>query len=250
MRKYTHPVDAPQQIRWFSLIMGIILITVALSTTPGCSQASSQESEATLDQAVPAEYADQPQLRGEATVVMEVNTAQAGSGTITLKLDGNAAPLSAGNFADLVERGFYDGLTFHRVVKDPEPFVVQGGDPRGNGTGGFMDPETLRPRNIPLEIQVSGEDSPRYNELIDVVNSGVSLSLPHERGALAMARSQSPDSASSQFYIGLAALPNLDGRYAVFGSVVEGMELVDQIEVGDMIQSMTITEGAENLVKP
>jgi peptidyl-prolyl cis-trans isomerase B (cyclophilin B) len=195
-------------------------------------------------------YADRPQLQGKATVVLEIKTAKAGLGLVTLELNGEAAPLTAGQFADLVQGGFYDGLTFHRVVKDPQPFVVQGGDPKGDGTGGAIDPTSLRPRTIPLEILVKEETTPHYNRLLDVVATGTQLALHHERGALAMARSNALDSASSQFYIALSELPTLDGRYAVFGQVTEGMEVVDRIQVGDVIQSAKLIKGANNLIHP
>lgn len=93
-----------------------------------------------------------PRLKGKATVEMIVN-----GSPIIIEVDGDQAPITAGNFIDLVERGVYNGLTFHRVVKQPQPFVVQGGDPLGNGTGGFTDPATKKPRNIPLEIKLKDE---------------------------------------------------------------------------------------------
>ncbi len=140
-------------------------------------------------------------------------------GTITVELYEDKAPITAGNFIDLVERGFYDGLKFHRY----EPgFVIQGGDPAGNGTGGFIDPETKRERRIKLEV---------------------SSDLKHgEAGALAMARSQSPDSASCQFYITLGPAAFLDMNYAVFGRVVDGMDTVKQIRAGDRMTSVKLAE--------
>jgi len=231
------------QRRWLLSLLTLILVILS-----GCSRASGQSS----TDPVLAAYSNRPRLLGKATVVMTVTTARAGTGTVTLELEGNSAPLTAGNFLDLVQRGFYDGLTFHRVVKDPQPFVVQGGDPLGNGTGGFIDPVSLRPRQIPLEIALKQEKTPRYNTLLNVGEnlSPNQLALPHRRGALAMARSQAPDSASSQFYIALADLPALDGRYAVFGYVKEGMNLVDQIAIGDRIESIKIVSGADKLVSP
>ena len=140
-------------------------------------------------------------------------------GSITVELYEEKAPITAGNFIDLVERGFYDGLTFHRY----EPgFVIQGGDPVGNGTGGFIDPETGRERRIKLEI---------------------SSDLKHgEAGALAMARSQNPDSASCQFYITLGPAAFLDMNYAVFGRVIDGMDAVKQIRAGDRMTSVKLAE--------
>ena len=135
---------------------------------------------------------------------------ETGKGTIKFLLYEAEAPVTTANFIGLSERGFYDGLTFHRV----EPgFVIQGGDPLGNGMGGSD-------QKIKLEV---------------------SPALTHgEAGAVAMARSQHPDSASSQFYITLAPTPFLDGNYAVFGRVVEGLDVVRKISVGDRMTKVTI----------
>jgi peptidyl-prolyl cis-trans isomerase B (cyclophilin B) len=136
--------------------------------------------------------------------------------------------------------------------------VAQGGDPQGKnpnfpvsqmGTGGYIDPDTGQRRFIPLEIQLEGEPKPTYNRAMGR-QAGLSVPpvvLKHERGAVAMARSQAPDSASSQFYIALADLEFLDGDYAVFGKVIDGMDKVDTIEEGDRIESARVIEGAENL---
>ncbi|MBP0029410.1 peptidylprolyl isomerase [Roseofilum sp. Guam] len=183
-----------------------------------------------------------PILEGKATVVMTVK-----GSPITISVDGTKAPVTAGNFVDLVERGFYDGLTFHRVVREPQPFVVQGGDPLGNGTGGFIDPATGQERQIPLEITPQEESEPIYSQTFPVAQINKPPELQHTRGAVAMARSQFPDSASSQFYFTLADLSFLDGNYAVFGYVTEGMEGVDAIQQGDRIDSATVTQGLENL---
>jgi cyclophilin family peptidyl-prolyl cis-trans isomerase len=140
-------------------------------------------------------------------------------GAITVELYEDKAPITAGNFIDLVGRGFYDNLTFHRY----EPsFVIQGGDPIGNGTGGFVDPQTGRERRIKLEV---------------------SPELKHgDAGALAMARSQNPDSASCQFYITLGPAAFLDMNYAVFGRVTDGMDAVRQIRAGDRMISVKLAE--------
>jgi peptidyl-prolyl cis-trans isomerase B (cyclophilin B) len=188
-----------------------------------------------------------PRLEGTATVEMTVN-----GSPITIEVDGKNAPITAGNFVDLVDRGVYNGLTFHRVVKDPEPFVAQGGDPKGDGTGGFVDPETKRERNIPLEIKLKDQDEPVYNKSIGrQAGAGAppQVVLPHERGAIAMARSGMPQSASSQFYFALSNLSVLNGDYAVFGYVTNGMDAVDQIQQGDRIDSAKVVSGLENLKK-
>ena len=111
------------------------------------------------------------------------------------------APITCENFQKLVEQGFYDGLTFHRIVDD---FMAQGGDPLGNGTGGS-------------EETIKGE----------FANNGVENAMSHQRGIVSMARSMDPDSASSQFFICYADCTFLDGDYAAFGEVTEGMEVVD-----------------------
>ena len=178
-------------------------------------------------------------LQGQAQVRMETV-----HGTILLEVDGEAAPVTAGNFIDLVRRGTYDGTVFHRVVREPVPFIVQGGDPISAnpktpkeqfGTGSFVDPDSGQVRTIPLEVKLKTESEPRYGRLTTSPSDLLQLQLSHERGALAMARSQAPDSASAQFYIALRPLPELDGRYAVFGRVIEGLEVVDAIQQDDLI---------------
>jgi peptidyl-prolyl cis-trans isomerase B (cyclophilin B) len=131
-------------------------------------------------------------------------------GEIRLEFYPEDAPKTVENFVTLAKKGFYNGLNFHRVVPD---FVVQGGCPKGNGTGG-------------PGYQIKAE----FNK------------QKHVRGTLAMARSQDPDSAGSQFYICYGPTPHLDGNYTVFGRVVSGMEHVDRIKQGDKMTSVTITE--------
>lgn len=124
-------------------------------------------------------------------------------GTIAVELDGDIAPITVTNFLKLAKDGFYDNLTFHRVIKD---FMIQGGDPEGNGTGGSN--ETIK-----------GEFK----------NNGVENSISHKRGVISMARSQNYDSASSQFFIMHKDNTGLDGDYAAFGKVTNGMDVVDKI---------------------
>ena len=184
-------------------------------------------------------------LQGKASVLLSTS-----KGEITLEVNGDSAPLTAGNFVDLVRRGTYDGTMFHRVVREPVPFVVQGGDPQSKdrstltsqlGSGSFIDPETAQARLIPLELKFKGEDAPRYGRVTTNPSELKDLELIHERGSVAMARSQAPDSASAQFYVALRPLPELDGRYAVFGQVTAGIEVVDAIQQGDRIQSAKLT---------
>ncbi len=192
-----------------------------------------------------------PRLEGTATVELMVN-----GEPIRIEIDGTNAPITAGNFVDLVNRGVYNGLSFHRVVREPQPFVVQGGDPQSQdpnfpaqqlGTGSFIDPDTQAPRYIPLEIKPEGEDTLIYSQTFEEAKVNAAPQLSHRRGAVAMARSQAPDSASSQFYITLADLPFLDGSYAVFGYVTEGLEVVDGVQQGDRIESARVIEGLDNL---
>jgi peptidyl-prolyl cis-trans isomerase B (cyclophilin B) len=195
---------------------------------------------------------DLPRLEGKATVVLTVK-----GSPITIEVDGTNAPITAGNFVDLVQKGVYDGLAFHRVVREPQPFVVQGGDPQSKdpkvsadslGTGSYIDPKTGNARYIPLEVKAKGSDTPTYNKPFDATAQPVIL--PHKQGAVAMARSQSPDSASAQFYFALADLAFLDGNYAVFGNVTQGFDVVNKIQQGDRIESAKVTQGAENLKTP
>ena len=124
-----------------------------------------------------------------------------GYGTIKLELDADVAPVTVANFAKLAGDGFYNGLTFHRIISG---FMVQGGDPNGNGTGGSSE-------------KIVGEFS----------ENGHHYSISHVRGTISMARSQAYNSASSQFFIMQADTPSLDGQYAAFGHVTEGMDVVD-----------------------
>ena len=122
---------------------------------------------------------------------------------IKIELDEKAAPITVANFKKLVSEGFYDGLTFHRVIPG---FMIQGGDPQGTGMGGSKE-------HIKGEFAANGVNNP----------------LKHTRGVISMARAMDPDSASSQFFIMHQDAPHLDGSYAAFGKVVEGIEAVDEI---------------------
>lgn len=124
-------------------------------------------------------------------------------GIIKVELDHEHAPVTAANFEKLVKKGFYDGLTFHRIIPG---FMIQGGDPLGNGMGGSDE-------EIVGEFAANGHPNP----------------IKHVRGTISMARAQDPNSASSQFFIMHADAPYLDGQYAGFGHVVEGMDIVDRI---------------------
>ena len=149
-------------------------------------------------------------------------------GVIDIELYPDVAPITVANFEKLVKEGFYDGLIFHRVIAG---FMIQGGDPLGTGMGGAKE-------------KIKGE----------FAINGVGNDLSHERGVISMARSQNPNSASSQFFICHADCSFLDGQYAAFGKVVSGMETVDEIasiptdpydrpRVRQMIKKITLVEG-------
>ena len=138
-------------------------------------------------------------LSGKYLVDIEIQD----KGTIRVELDADAAPITVTNFVNLVEEGFYDGLTFHRII---EGFMMQGGDPMGNGQGG-------------ADKEIKGE----------FAANGVENPLSHTRGAISMARAKKYDSASSQFFIMHEDYTSLDGDYACFGYVISGMEIVDDI---------------------
>lgn len=140
---------------------------------------------------------------------------------IKIELNEQEAPQSVYNFCSLANKKFYDGLKFHRVIKD---FVAQGGDPDGNGTGG-----------------------PGYSIKGEFTQNGVPNKLEHTKGAISMARSQALDSAGSQFYLTLADVNFLDGQYAVFGYIIEGKEVLEhfnqiQTEAGDIPSEDIIIE--------
>ena len=139
---------------------------------------------------------------------------------IKLELYPDKAPITVENFLKLVSAGFYDGLIFHRVIKD---FMIQGGDPEGTGMGGAKE-------------KIKGE----------FLMNGVPNDLRHERGVISMARAQNPNSASSQFFIchNRTNTAHLDGVHTCFGRVVEGLEVIDQIRPGDLITGIDIIEEA------
>ncbi len=140
----------------------------------------------------------------------KVRITMANGGTIVMELYPDVAPKTVESFLTLTRKGFYDGLRFHRVVPG---FVVQGGDPRGDGTGG---------PGYTLKAE--------FNQ------------RKHVTGTVAMARAQHPDSAGSQFYICLAPQPSLDGKYTVFGQVIEGMDVVQKIKVGDVMRRVEVVQ--------
>lgn len=163
-----------------------LLVILTLFICVGCSNNSKTKKEEKL-------------MSGKVNVVIDVKD----YGKIELELDADTAPITVTNFVKLVDKGFYDGLTFHRIMKG---FMIQGGDPNGDGTGGS-------------EETIKGEFS----------SNGVENNISHKRGVISMARSQENDSASSQFFIVHEDSTFLDGQYAAFGHVTSGMKVVDKI---------------------
>lgn len=185
------------------------LMASAMLFTLGCGkkEAAKPATEISPPAEKPAETATSPAPGKVAYAVVDVE----GKGKFVIELNLEKAPKTAGNFIKLAKEGFYNGLTFHRVVPD---FVVQGGDPNGNGTGG-----------------------PGYT--IPFEETG----LKHEDGAVAMARKgDDKNSAGSQFYICLGPQHQLDGDYAVFGKVIQGMDVVRKIQQYDIMKEVTISD--------
>ncbi|PWL70052.1 MAG: peptidylprolyl isomerase [Bacillota bacterium] len=179
----------------FRFLLGIVLIPLLFLT--GCSS-------------------DEETLTGKHHAEIVVQD----YGTIKVELDADQAPITVQNFIDLANSGFYDGLTFHRII---EGFMIQGGDPNGDGTGGSG--HTIR-----------GE----------FTQNGVNNTLSHTRGAISMARSSAVNSASSQFFIVHEDSTYLDGSYAVFGYVTEGMDVVDAIATSVTAEDSNGTVAKEN----
>ena len=175
-------------------ILTIVLAFCLLLTLAACGVSTTEQSEVTSTTQVVT-------LDETATYYADIEIAA--YGTITVQLDQSSAPATVANFISLAEDGFYNGLTFHRIISG---FMMLGGDPNGNGTGGSD-------TKIVGEFVATGHDNP----------------LAHERGVISMARSRDYNSASSQFFIMHADAPHLDGQYAAFGKVTEGMDVVDAV---------------------
>ncbi|XP_022158926.1 peptidyl-prolyl cis-trans isomerase CYP38, chloroplastic [Momordica charantia] len=207
---------------------------------------------------VPEEYKNMPLLKGRAAVDMKVkvkDNPNINECVFHIVLDGYNAPVSAGNFIDLVERHFYDGMEIQRA----DGFVVQTGDPEGPAEG-FIDPSTEKTRTVPLEIMVDGEKAPFYGETLEELGLyKAQTKLPFNAfGTMAMAREEfDNNSASSQVFWLLKEselTPSnaniLDGRYAVFGYVTENEDFLADLKVGDIIESIQVVSGLDNLVNP
>ncbi len=183
------------------------------SEKPGAADSEDTAQEASRE--TPDEDTPEELLSGAHHAEIEVE----GYGTIALELDADTAPVSVTNFVNLAKDGFYNGLTFHRIISG---FMIQGGDPLGNGTGGS-------------DKTIKGEFS----------DNGIENNISHVRGVISMARANDPDSASSQFFIVHEDSNFLDGQYAAFGHVTEGMEIVDQICQDTPVQDSNGTVSAD-----
>ena len=219
---------SPEQIRKRNLIIGILIVvavalvvTIAISMNREENPASNVKSPAASTKTTGQTAAASKPATAQSTAASQEPvlpaslqadksahqvTIDTAKGQIVMDVYPGLMPVTVANFDKLVKAGFYNGLTFHRV----EDWVIQGGDPKGDGTGGSG-------QTIKLETNPQ---------------------LKNVRGAVAMARSSDPNSASSQFYILKQDTPSLDGQYAVFGMVVQGMNVVDQIQVGDLMKTV------------
>lgn len=183
-------------------ILSFAVITLLALSVAGCAMNNKKQQERKEEPPMP----EKPKTTKVAVIETE-------KGNITFKFFSDDAPKTVDNFISLTNQGYYNGLTFHRVVKSPTPFVIQGGDPKGDGTGGPG-------YTIPAEFNAR----------------------PHLEGTVAMARTEDPNSAGSQFYICLAPQPFLNGKYTVFGQVIEGLENIHKINAGDKMIAVRIEE--------
>ena len=197
---------------------------------------------------IPVEFAALPRLLGRATV--ELTTSK---GVLTAVVDGYNAPLTGGAFVDLVQRGFYDNLPFNRAE---DFYVLQTGDPVGAAKG-FVDPNTKAERQVPLEIRVPGQAIPFYNQTFEDLGlfKGAPVLPFATKGTLGWAHSdEALNDGSSQFFLFLfeaeltpAGLNLIDGRYAAFGYVVDGFDVLQELSADDGIVKARVIDGAENL---
>ena len=177
------------------------MLIASMIMMAGCGSSDSDAGEQAAEQEQAVEEAAEE--KAEPIGIHHAEIEIADYGTIKLELDGDTAPVTVQNFMDLANSGFYDGLTFHRIM---DGFMIQGGDPQGNGTGGSD-------KNIKGEFAANGVEN----------------DISHVKGVISMARAQDPDSASSQFFITVADSTFLDGQYAGFGHVTEGQDVADKI---------------------
>lgn len=200
------PNTTPQMTRraFLSASLGVAALSLAGCGGSGATSGSASGSASTASTSAAATDGPITEATGDYASGFHDATIEVESyGTIKLQLNGTVAPVTVANFANLASSGFYDGLTFHRIIKG---FMMQGGDPNGDGTGGSD-------RAIVGEFAENGHPNP----------------ISHVRGTISMARSSAPNSASSQFFIMQEDSVNLDGNYAAFGHVTDGMDVVDAI---------------------
>lgn len=178
-------------------MLSLLAIMVVLTGCGTAKDSEKTESNTTKETQQEVDYASKVKENPIVTITMSNDE------KIVIELEPTVAPNTVANFIALAKDGFYDGLIFHRVIPD---FMIQGGDPKGNGTGG-------------PDYSIDGEFS----------SNGFENNIKHERGVISMARSDDPNSAGSQFFIMVKEASHLDGKYAAFGKVIEGMETVDAI---------------------
>ena len=202
--KSTQPAKKSNPLVWgigAIVVVAIVIIAAVVLTQKAPSTTSGAQNSANPTVTTSAETYTPPALEEDVTYTARIDVKD--YGTITVELDQSAAPITCANFVELANSGFYNGLTFHRIM---DGFMIQGGDPEGNGTGGSE-------HEIVGEFSSNGWDNP----------------LSHKRGTISMARSNDPNSASSQFFIVHEDSTFLDPDYAAFGTVTEGMDVVDAI---------------------
>lgn len=199
--------------RW--VLPALALMLCACQSQPVEQAQTSEQPAAQPPQETPMN-APEPQQKAQVAYVRMIIE---GKGDMVIELDLKEAPKTSENFLNLVKEGFYNGIRFHRVVSK---FVIQAGDPKS--------------KTLPMGHPELGTGGSGKNIKFEPNN------LKHKRGAIGMARAQDPDSASSQFYICLEDLPQLDGNYIIFGKVVEGIEIIDQVRIGDTIQKAVVLE--------
>lgn len=185
--------------KFLSLLLSAMLIVAGLTS---CGTDSTSGAEASSNTAGSKENSTE-ETKNMLTGKHHVEITIKDKGVIAVELDADTAPITVTNFVELANSGFYNGLTFHRII---EGFMIQGGDPKGNGTGGSD-------KNIKGEFAANG----------------IKNDISHERGVISMARSSAYDSASSQFFIMHKTSTHLDGQYAAFGHVTSGMDIVDDL---------------------
>ena len=187
----------------FSIITVLMILTCLCSCGKAATPSSDKGANDGTTSATSAASTTSADKKAEKYGIHHAEIVVKNYGTIKLELDGDTAPITVQNFVELAKSGFYDGLTFHRIMKD---FMMQGGDPDGNGTGGS-------------DKEIKGE----------FAANGIDNNISHTRGTVSMARATPYDSASSQFFICHADSTFLDGQYAAFGHVTDGMDVVDKI---------------------